>query len=70
MLKNGYLPLIVNNKNRKKYIELLSLYNLNSAELDSKSDSLVQENKYYEDLYQFFKSEYKNAQILLDEIKG
>lgn len=69
MLKNGYLPLIVDNKKRKEYIELLSSYNLNAPELDKKSESIIEENKYFEALYQFFKSEYQNSQILLDEIK-
>jgi Fic family protein len=69
MLKNGYLPLIVDNKKRKRYIELLSSYNLKSPELDKKSEAIVEENDYFEELYKFFKSEYKNSQILLDEIK-
>jgi len=69
MLKNGYLPLIVNNKKRKKYIELLSSYNLNSPELDNNSKSIVEENRYFKALYEFFTSEYQNAQVLLDEIK-
>lgn len=70
MLKNGYLPLIVDNKNRKKYIELLSSYNLNSPELDKKSKEIIKESKYFESLYKFFKDEYQNSQTLLDEIKG
>jgi len=70
MLKNGYLPLIVDNKKRKNYIELLSKYNLNSPELDNNSKKLIEENKEFEALYEFFVSEYKNSQRLLDEIKG
>ena len=69
MLKNGYLPLIVSNKRREKYIELLSSYNLNSSELNAKSNSIIEENRYFDELYEFFKSEYKNSQALLDEIK-
>jgi len=69
MIKNGYLPLIISNKRRKKYIELLSSYNLNSLELDSKSKSLIEENEYFEALYAFFRSEYQNSKTLLDEIK-
>jgi len=69
MLKNGYLPIIINNENRDEYIKLLSTYNINSKPLDKKSEAIIEENQYFEDLYQFFKSEYKNAQVLLDEIK-
>jgi len=69
MLKSGYLPLIVDNKQRKEYIKLLSLYNLNAPELDNKSKTIIEENEYFEKIYEFFKSEYKNSQALLDEIK-
>jgi len=69
MLKNGYLPLIVSNKRREKYIELLSSYNLNSSELNGKSNSIIEKNNYFNELYAFFKSEYQNSQTLLDEIK-
>ena len=70
MLKNGYLPLIVDNKKRKKYIELLSMYNLHSSQLDKKSKEIIEENEYFDSLYNFFKDEYQNSQALLDEIKG
>jgi adenosine deaminase len=70
MLKNGYLPLLVNNKSRKLYIELLSRYNLHTPELDSKSESLIEENEHFEALYRFFSAEYQNSQHLLDEIRG
>ena len=69
MLKNAYLPLIVDNKKRKIYIELLSSYNLNSAELDNNSKAIIEENRYFEALYDFFILEYQNSQALLDEIK-
>jgi Fic family protein len=70
MLKNGYLPLIISTDNRDKYIELLSTYNLNAPKLDSKSESLIEENKDFEALYEFFKSEYKNSKMVLDEVKS
>lgn len=69
MLKNGYLPLIVDNKKRKKYIELLSAYDLAAPELDSGSETIMEENEEFNKLYEFFKSEYQNSQALLDEIK-
>lgn len=70
MLKNGYLPLIINNENREDYIRLLTQYNINSKLLDKNSNSIVEENEEFEKLYQFFISEYQNSQILLDEIKN
>ncbi|MEA1955330.1 MAG: Fic family protein [Campylobacterota bacterium] len=69
MLKNGYLPIIINNENRAEYIEFLSDYNINSQLLDKKSIKIIEENEYFEKLYEFFKLEYQNSQILLDEIK-
>lgn len=69
MLKNGYLPIIINNENREEYIKLLSLYNMKSKPLDKKSETIIEENNYFANIYDFFKSEYKNSQILLDEIK-
>ncbi len=70
MLKNDYLPLIIDNKKRKKYIELLSIYNMNALELDKKSEIIIEENEDFEALYNFFKKEYKNSQRLLNEIKS
>jgi len=70
MLKNGFLPLLVNNRERKLYIELLSRYNLSVPDLNAKSTSLVEENDTFLKLYEFFLSEYKNSQTLLDEIKS
>ncbi len=70
MLKNGFLPIIIDNKKREKYIELLSTYNLNSPELNKNSTQIIEENQYFEALYQFFKEQYQNSQVLLDEIKS
>lgn len=69
MIKNGYLPLIVSNKQREKHIELLSNYNVYSAQLDNKSTQIVEENSYFDDIFEFFKSQYKNSQDILDELK-
>jgi len=69
MLKNGYLPMIISNENRDIYIKLLSTYNLKSSILDKKSTVIIEEGKEFDALYEFFKSEYKNSQTLLDEIK-
>lgn len=70
MIKNGFLPIIIDNKQRQKYIELLSSYNLNAPQLDGNSTKIIEENQYFEDLYQFFKQQYQNSQVLLDEIKS
>jgi Fic family protein len=69
LIKNGFLPIIINNEDRQEYIELLSNYNINAKELDSTSTNLIEENKEYKKLFAFFKDQYKNSQILLDEIK-
>ncbi|MFA6143325.1 MAG: Fic family protein [Sulfurimonas sp.] len=69
MLKNGFLPLIINNENREDYIKILSSYNINSKQLDKNSTMIIEENHYFNELYTFFKSEYQNSQALLDEIK-
>lgn len=70
MLKNGYLPLIISVENRDTYIKLLSEYNLNANELNNQSTSIIEENIYFDKLYQFFMSEYKNSQAVLDELKS
>ena len=69
LLKNGYLPLIVNNENRQEYIELLSQYNIKAKALDKNSDTLIEKNKEYHALKTFFKDQYRHSQDLLDEIR-
>ncbi len=70
LLKNGFLPIIVSNENRQEYIELLSNYNLESKLLDKNSTKLIDENKQYQKLKEFFKDQYKNSKQLLDEIRS
>ena len=70
MLKNGFLPLIINCDNRAKYISLLSNYNINANKLDKNSTEIIEENQYFNELYEFFKSEYQNSQIVLDEVRS
>jgi len=70
MLKNGYLPLIISVENRDEYIKLLSTYNLDTDELNNKSTIIIEENEHFEALFQFFKSEYSNSKIVLDEVKS
>ncbi|MCK5294696.1 MAG: Fic family protein, partial [Arcobacteraceae bacterium] len=70
MLKNGFLPIIIDNKKRDKYIELLIKYNLSINELDNKSSTIMEENEYFDELYEFFKSQYQNSKEVLDEVKS
>lgn len=69
LLKNGFLPLIVNNEDRQEYIGLLSDYNLEAKELNAKSTILIEENQAYQKLKEFFKEQYNYSQELLDEIR-
>lgn len=69
LLKSGFLPLIVNNEDRQEYIELLSSYNLEAKELNSKLTQLIEENEAYHKLREFFKEQYGYSQELLDEIR-
>ncbi len=69
LLKNGFLPIIVSNEERQEYIGLLSSYNLQAPILDGESQSLIEKNETYSNLEAFFKDQYKNSQVLLDEIK-
>ncbi len=70
LLKNGFLPIIISNEDRQEYIELLSTYNLNAPKLDGTSLSLVEKNSDYDRVLVFFKDQYKNSQILLDELRN
>lgn len=70
MLKNGFLPLIIDNKKRNEYIELLTKYNLSIPELNKKSSELINENEQFEALFKFFKSQYQNSKEVLDEVKS
>ncbi len=70
MLKNGFLPIIIDNKKRDEYIELLTTYNLSMPELHNTSQELMHENEHFEELYKFFKSQYHNSKEILDEVKN
>ena len=70
LLKNKFLPIIVSNEDRQEYIELLSNYNLESNPLDKNTTKLIEKNKQYQKLKEFFKNQYKNSQQLLDEIRS
>lgn len=69
LLKNGYLPIIIDSKDRAEYIELLSTYNLNSKELDNTSTELIVKNDAYFDLIDFFTLQYKNSEEILNTLR-
>lgn len=69
LLKSGYLPIIINNEDRQEYIKLLSGYNLQAKPLDKHSSILIEKNKEYQVLREFFKDQYKNAKELLNAIR-
>lgn len=70
MLKNRHLPIIIDVEKRKEYIEILSNYKQSTNELNSKTEHLIEQNQYFDELFNFFKSQYQNSKSLLDEIKG
>jgi Fic family protein len=68
LLKNGFLPIVVNNKNREDYLEALSKYDLSAPKLNQKTTQLVIENSAFENLKSFFEQQYENTKNLVDEI--
>ncbi len=69
LLKNGFLPIVINNKNRQEYLGALAEYDLIAAELNQQTTKLIVENPAFEKLKAFFKTQYPNIQSLIDEIK-
>ena len=65
LLKNGYLPIIIDTKHREEYIELLSTYNLSTAQLDNNTIDLIEKSDAYLNLIDFFEEEYKNSEEIL-----
>jgi len=69
LLKNGYLPIIIDSKHRAEYIELLSTYNLSSSQLDSDTTELIDKSDVYLDLIDFFNEEYRNSEEILETLR-
>jgi Fic family protein len=69
LLKNGFLPIVVNNKNREDYLQALSKYDLSAPILNQKTTELVIENSAFESLKKFFEQQYVNTKKLVEEIK-
>lgn len=69
LLKNGFLPIVVNNQDRQDYLEALSQYDLSAPNLNQNTTELLIENSAFETLKNFFEQQYNNTKILLEEIK-
>ncbi len=70
LLKNEYLPIIINNEHRQEYQDIQFEYQMNSKPLDIETAQLIDENSDYSNLLNFFSKEYKNSEKLLKEIKN
>lgn len=68
LLKNGYLPIIVDTKLKDEYINLLFAYNMKN-ELDGETSGLIIENNEYLDLIAFFEEQYENSEELLKTLR-
>jgi Fic family protein len=68
LLKNGFLPIVINNQNRQEYLEALSEYDLSTPELNKQTTQLIVENQAFDKIKTFFKTQYPNIQNLIDEI--
>jgi Fic family protein len=69
LLKNGFLPIVVNNQDRQDYLEALSKYDLSAPNLNQNTTELIIENSAFESIKNFFEQQYKNTLKLVEEIK-
>ncbi len=69
LLKNGFVPIVVNNQDRQNYLEVLSKYDLSAPNLNQQTTQLIIENSAFKSLKHFFEQQYKNTKILVEEIK-
>ncbi len=69
LLKNNYLPIIIDSTRRATYIDLLSTYNLHSPTLDANTSKLIEKNDAYLNLIDFFTQEYTNSEKILDALR-
>ncbi len=69
LLKNEYLPIIIDSKHRQEYQDLQFGYQINSLPLNTETTNLIDKNDHYFALVDFFAGEYKNSENLLYEIK-
>ncbi len=69
LLKNGYLPIIIDSKHRAIYIDLLSTYNLQSQTLNNNTVNFIEENNAYLNLIDFFLDQYNNSEEILETLR-
>lgn len=68
LLKNGYLPIIVDTRSKDEYTKLLFSYNM-SNELNRNTTILTKENEAYLYLLDFFEEQYKNSEEILETLR-
>jgi len=69
LLKNGFLPIVINNQYRQEYLESLYEYDLSTSELNNQTTHFIVENQAFDKLKSFFKTQYPNTLSLINEIK-
>ena len=68
LLKNGYLPIIIDTKLKDEYTQLLFSYNM-SNELNENTTTLTKENDAYLYLFDFFEEQYRNSEETLKTLR-
>ena len=69
LLKNNYLPIIIDSTRRATYIDLLSTYNLQAPTLCADTKNLIEKNDAYLNLIDFFANEYRNSEEILQALR-
>lgn len=70
LLKNGFLPLMIDSAKRKEYLELLFAYQISIKMPSINNGAFIIENKQYSALEAFFKEQYKNSLEILAEFEA
>ena len=68
LLKNGYLPIIVDSQSKEEYTKLLFEYNM-SNELNRNTTVLTKRNEEYNYLLDFFEEQYRNSEETLETLR-
>jgi len=68
LLKNNYLPIIVDTQLKDMYTKLLFAHNM-TYELNDDTKALIIENDAYLDLVDFFEEQYKNTENILNTLR-
>jgi Fic family protein len=70
ILKSGFPPIIITKENRKRYLQILSLYQFNSPQLDNNTlDLLDYDNQYFKEFILFCKEEYQGIREIIENMK-